>query len=68
MTVDAECPRCRYEMNIELLDVRLERRVFCPACKVAIELRDDGASAHAAVASVDRALDELQRAIRGFAR
>lgn len=44
------CPKCSYEMDEELLSVRLEATAFCPCCKVTIRLFD-----------ADQAVPNLQR-------
>jgi hypothetical protein len=56
---DVPCPRCGYEMSIQLVDARLERRLFCPCCKSAVQLVDAGASGHGAMRQVDEALRRL---------
>lgn len=46
--VTIPCPSCEYEVDVELLSVRLEESVFCPCCKISIQLVDADASAHGA--------------------
>ena len=59
--IDVECPRCRYPMDVQMLDVRLQARVFCPNCKVAIQLVDHEGSTEVGLRKVDRALSDLER-------
>jgi phage FluMu protein Com len=66
--VDISCPRCGYIRDVEFLDVRLERRIFCPACKAVIELKDGGASVDASFESVDRAMGDLMKTLDKLGR
>lgn len=58
-SVPVPCPHCEYPLTVELLDVRLQRRVFCPCCKAPIQLVDDRASMDAASEQIDAALRSL---------
>jgi phage FluMu protein Com len=62
--VDLECPRCRYPFDVQLLDVRVQARVFCPNCKVGIQLVDEEASTEVGLRTVDRSVNRLDRALR----
>jgi hypothetical protein len=57
--VDGPCSGCGYPLWVELIDVRIERRIFCPCCKAAVQLVDAGASNDAAMREVDAALRRL---------
>ena len=57
------CPVCGYVMDIELLSVHLEERVFCPCCKVTIGLVDDGASLYAAQQEIESAIEDLRNTV-----
>ena len=54
-----ECPNCNYGMDVELLSVRLEATIFCPCCKITIQLVDADASVHGSQ-------KEIESAIKGF--
>ena len=54
------CPVCGYAMDVELLSVYLEERVFCPCCKVAIRLVDNDASLYGAQQEVESAIGDLR--------
>ena len=60
----ANCPRCSYGMDVELRSVELQETVFCPCCKVAIQLVDENASLYGAQEEIDSALESLQREIK----
>lgn len=66
--IDAPCPRCSYPVEIQLLDVRLQRRVFCPNCKVEIQLVDDDGSAEIGLRKIDAAVDQLREVARNVGR
>jgi phage FluMu protein Com len=63
--VEIACPRCGYVQDVQLLDARLERRIFCPACKWAIQIVDDSASLHTSLERADQALKDLQKKLGG---
>ncbi len=62
--IDVGCPRCRYPFEVQVLDVRLQARVFCPNCKVGVRLVDEEASMEVGLRKVDRAMSELERSLR----
>ena len=57
--IELVCPRCGYVQDVQLLDARLERRMFCPGCKSTIQLVDGEASTHTALEQADQALKDL---------
>ena len=57
------CPVCGYAMDVELLSVNLEERVFCPCCKVTIRLVDAGASLYAAQQETESAIEDLRNTV-----
>ena len=58
--ITINCPACTYALDIQLRSIRLEERVFCPCCKVAIRLADADASTHVASAGLDGAVAEIR--------
>ena len=54
-----DCPLCQYGMDVELISVRMEVRVFCPCCKAEIQLLDGNASTYKAQAEVESAIKDL---------
>jgi uncharacterized Zn finger protein (UPF0148 family) len=62
--VTVACPRCAYPLDVQLLDVRIQARVFCPNCKVEVRLADDGASTEVATRKIDAALEQLTEAFK----
>jgi rubredoxin len=62
--VAVACPRCGYVRDVELLDVHLQRRIFCPGCKSAIQLVDKDASMHTAREQADEAINNMLKSVR----
>lgn len=59
--VSLNCPNCSYAMDIELVSVRLQERVFCPCCKMVVQLLDSDASVHGAQKRMELALRRFGR-------
>ncbi len=57
--VDVPCPRCGYAVDVWMIDIRLGSRVFCPCCKVPIQLVDQHAQAGVASRQLEEALRRL---------
>ena len=57
--INLDCPRCGYVQDVQLIDVRLQRVIFCPACKSRIQLVDVDASTHAAVEGIEQSMKNL---------
>lgn len=64
--INAECPHCKIEIDIQLVDVSCERTIFCHNCKNSITLIDSDACAHQANASVNQALNELEQQLKNL--
>jgi DNA-directed RNA polymerase subunit RPC12/RpoP len=61
--IDLECPRCGYVQDVQLIEVRLQRLIFCPGCKSRIQLVDADASAHVGAGEIEGAMTELSAAL-----
>ena len=61
--VNIKCPNCTYELDVELTAIRLEETIFCPCCKITIQLRDENASTYRAEQNIDSALEDLRRSL-----
>lgn len=66
--IDVPCPRCGYPVEVQILDIRLQSRVFCPSCKVGIQLIDEGASTDVGLRQIDSALEDLNKMIERMGR
>jgi rubredoxin len=60
LLVSVECPRCGYALDVQLIDLRLEARIFCPNCKIEIQLMDESASVHGAGEDIEAAMSRLK--------
>ena len=56
------CPSCAYAIDVELLSVRLQERVFCPCCKIRIQLIDNEASVFGSQEKLRAAFEDLEKA------
>ena len=54
-----ECPKCKYQNDIQLLDIKLESKIHCSNCKVTIQLKDDNVSAHTTINNINNLLTDL---------
>lgn len=63
--VEIRCPRCGYVLEVQLADVREQRRVFCPACKIAVQLVDRDASMSTALDEIEDAVNDVMRKLGG---
>ena len=62
--VNVDCPNCGYGVDVQILSVRLESTIFCPCCKISIQLVDEEASVHGAQEEMDLAFKNLQRELK----
>ena len=62
--VNVNCPNCGYGMDVQLLSAYLQEMIFCPCCKVKIQLVDHEASLHGALEDTKLAINRLQREIK----
>lgn len=62
--VTLACPKCNYEMDVELLSVRLEETTFCPCCKVTIQLVDSDESVHGTQKKMESALKDFESQLK----
>jgi hypothetical protein len=68
LSFDVECPKCGYPFEIEILDARLESRIFCPNCKSGIQLKDKDCSAHDAQEQIHTAMKDLTKLFRNLGK
>ena len=57
------CPNCNYGMDVEMLSIRLQATIFCPCCKVIIQLFDADGSAHNSQEKFNSAVKDLENQI-----
>ena len=66
--VTLPCPACTYPVEVQFRSIRLEDRVFCPCCKIAIKLVDDEASTYVASSRIDGAMADLHQTLDSLSR
>lgn len=57
--VDIECPKCKYQDRIQLIDAKTDKSIFCNNCKSIIRLHDKDASTHYGIDNINNALKDL---------
>jgi hypothetical protein len=66
--VEVECPNCGYSVDVQLVDAKSERTIYCHNCKINLELKDSEASVHSGLDSIDQALKDLERTLKNFGK
>jgi len=64
--IDINCPKCNYSFGIQMIDVRLEKLVYCPNCKCSIQLKDESASVHTSTKNINNAFNELDKTFKNL--
>jgi len=55
--VDIECPKCGYGDEVQLIDAKTEKTIFCHNCKINIKLSDAEASVHTGIDSMKNSMN-----------
>lgn len=66
--IDIECPNCKYLDEVQLIDVKSEKEIFCNNCKCRIHLNDSDGSVHNGIESMNNALKKLENAFKKFGK
>lgn len=66
--IEFNCPHCSYINEIQLLDAKCEKTVFCPNCKFSIKLIDSEASVHTSIESTKKAIKEFEKALKNLGK
>lgn len=66
--VEVECPNCGYSVDIQLLDAKTERTIYCHNCKINLELKDSEASVHSGLDSINKAFKEFEKTLKNFGK
>jgi hypothetical protein len=62
--VDVPCPRCRYHVEVQLLDARTQVYRWCPCCRGRIHLVEPDGSVSVGIDAVEGAMQSLQETLR----
>lgn len=66
--VHFECPKCNYIDEIQLVDAKTEKQVYCHNCKIDIQLRDHEASVHNGIESINKAFKDIENLFKNFGK
>lgn len=66
--ISFDCPKCKYAIDIQLIDAKNEIIVFCHNCKTSIQLKDDNASSHKGVRAINNAFEELNKSLKNLGK
>lgn len=59
--IEIYCPKCQYQIDVQLIDVKNEKTIFCHNCKININLIDKEASTHKGVENINTSLKNLEK-------
>ncbi|MFC0320752.1 MJ0042-type zinc finger domain-containing protein [Olivibacter oleidegradans] len=65
---EIECPKCSYQFDVKLSDVKAGKTVFCHNCKLSIKLVDGEASAHRAIETFNSEMNKLDNIFKNFGK
>jgi transcription elongation factor Elf1 len=66
--VEFECPNCGYSDEVQLIDVKTEKTVFCHNCKISILLKDSDASVHSGIDKINNSLKKIDDLFKNFGK
>jgi transcription elongation factor Elf1 len=66
--IEIDCPKCGYAAEVQLVDVKTEKTIFCHNCKVSIKLSDNEASVNSGIESMNNAMNGLEKLFKNFGK
>ena len=66
--IEIECPKCNYQDEVQLIDAKSEKSIFCNNCKCVIQLQDSEASIHTGIESINNAFKDLEDIFKNFGK
>lgn len=66
--IDIQCPQCSYLDEVQLIDVKTEKTIFCHNCKIMIKLTDGDASAHTSIERINIQLNQLDKLLKSIGK
>lgn len=66
--VDIACPKCNYQDEMQLIDAKSEKLIFCNNCKVGIQLQDSEASVHSGIENINKAFKDIDDLFKNFGK
>jgi len=64
--IEINCPKCGYGVNVQFIDVKTEKAVFCHNCKISIKLIDSNASTYTSVNNLNKAMSDLENTLKNL--
>lgn len=58
--IEYPCEKCGYKTDLQLIDAKSEKVIFCHNCKVSIQLIDSEGSVHNGIKKVSKDLENLK--------
>lgn len=68
LEIEAECPRCGFYNPLLIKDIAFETPVICRGCKTLIRPIDHMGEVQQARKKINKALQDLESAIKNFGR
>lgn len=62
--IPVKCPKCGTQNKVRMAQIEREETIQCVGCEAKIKLKDKGNSVKRGTEQVQRALDDLERALR----
>lgn len=66
--IDIECPNCKYIDEIQLIDAKIEKLLFCNNCKIKIQLQDQEGSVYSGIETINNAFKDLEKLFKNFGK
>jgi len=66
--IDFECPNCNYEDQIQFVDAKSEKVIFCNNCKCRIQLTDSESSVHSSIDKINKTMNDLNKLFKNFGK
>lgn len=66
--LDVNCPKCGYIDNIQLIDAKTERTIYCHNCKTSIKLVDGEASVHHGIQKINNSMKDMENIFKNFGK
>lgn len=60
-TIAVECPRCRFETDVTVREIRLCDAIICRGCRATLQLNDYMCQTRKAQLSIERALRKFEQ-------
>lgn len=64
--ININCPKCNYQFEVQMIDARLESRVYCHNCKCIIQMKDSEASVHTSIKDINKAFSDLDKTLKNL--